>query len=332
MNLWLLLTFFALAQCRHQKKGAHSCPDLCSCSSTPSGEEVMCSDISMTYFPADNLPRGTTRLSIQSTNLSTIVASHLSGVPFLVNLQLYHNRLTSVPSDLLRNVTHLNLLDLTGNQLVYLPPHVFSQPRLSSLVLKNNLIEKADSAWFSNNNSLTWLDLSGNRLSEVPVDLLQKLKHLEDLDLSDNNLTDLQADALKNLQNLKNLNVAGNKISTLKASAFTHNLGLSQLFLQENQIQELPATLIQGLQHLELLLLNHNQLKSLPRGLLDGKNSTFAVILTVNPWMCDDKIEYLWKWLTLHPQNVLFADEVVCDGPPALKGRQVVSLTHSELI
>ncbi|XP_037606000.1 leucine-rich alpha-2-glycoprotein-like [Sebastes umbrosus] len=322
MNLWTLLTLIALAEC------AHSCPDLCSCSFTP---EVVCSTSSLTHFPVDGLPSNTNRLSIQSTNLSSITASHLSVVPLLTNLQLYHSNLRSLPSDLLKDVPHLNTLDLTGNQLVRLPPNIFSNVSLRSLVLKNNLIEKADAEWFPGNSSVTWLDLANNRLTVVPVALLQRLPNLEDLDLSDNNLQELQPDALKNLHHLERLNLAGNKLSSLKPTTFTHTLKLSHLYLQENQLQELPATLLQGLLNLEVLMLNQNQLQHSPSGLLDDKNSSFRVILIGNPWMCDERMEYLWKWLTVHPQNVIFLEEVTCAGPEALKHRQVVSLTDSEL-
>ncbi|XP_070842802.1 leucine-rich alpha-2-glycoprotein-like [Chaetodon trifascialis] len=331
MNLWILLTFTALAECHYQKRGTHSCPDLCSCSFPPSGAEVVCSQGSLTHFPVHGLPSNTTRLSIQSSNLSSITASHLSAVPLLNNLQLYHCNLTSLPSDLLKDVPHLNTLDLTGNQLVRLPPNVLSHASLRSLVLKNNLIEKADAEWFNGNSSLTWLDLSGNRLTGVPAALLHKLPNLETLDLSDNNLQDLQPEALRNLRRLESLNLAGNKLSSLKPTIFTHNLKLSQLFLQENQLRELPATLLQGLQHLELLLLNQNQLQHFPSGLLDDRKSSFQIILAGNPWVCDERMEYLWKWLTVHPQNVLFLEDVTCAGPEVLKHRQVVSLTGAEL-
>ncbi|KAK2856135.1 hypothetical protein Q5P01_004870 [Channa striata] len=148
MNLWLLLTFTALAECRYRRRDAHSCPDLCSCSFPPSGAEVVCSQSSLTRFPLNGLPPNTTQLSIQSTSLSNITAAHLRAVPLLTNLQLYHNNLTRLPSNLLVGVHHLSTLDLTGNQLSDLPPNVFSHISIRSLVLKNNLIEKADAGGF----------------------------------------------------------------------------------------------------------------------------------------------------------------------------------------
>lgn len=331
MKLWIVLIFNALVECHYRKRGTYSCPDLCSCSFSPSGAEVTCSQNSLTHFPEHGLPSNTTRLSIQSTNISSITASHLSVMPLLKDLQLYQNNLTSLSSDLLKDVPHLHSLDLTSNQLVHLPPNAFRHASLRGLVLKNNLIEKADAEWFPDNSSLTWLDLSGNLLTGVPASLLHKLPNLENLDLSDNNLQELQPDALKNQHQLKTLNLAGNKLSSLKPTIFTHNLKLSQLFFQENQLRELPATLLQGLQNLELLLLNQNQLQNFPSGLLDDRKLSFHIILTGNPWVCDERMEYLWKWLTVHPQNVFFLEEVTCAEPEALKHRPVVSLTGSEL-
>lgn len=328
MNLWLLLAFTTLAECRYQRRGAHSCPDLCSCSS---GTEVVCSQSSLTHFPIDGLSPDTTQLSIQSTRLSTVTANHLSAVPLLNKLQLYLNNLTSLPSDLLKGVPHLNTLDLTGNQLVHLPPNIFSNTSVHSLVLKNNRIDKADAEWFSINSSVTWMDLSGNHLTGVTSALLQRLPHLQNLDLSYNNLQELQPDALESLHCLETLNLAGNKLISLRPTTFIHNLKLSQLFLQENQLRHLPATLLQGLQHLELLLLNQNQLQYLPSGFLEERQSALRVILTANPWVCDERIVFLKKWLTAHPESVIFLQEVTCAAPETLKQRQVVSLTDSEL-
>lgn len=331
MNLWTVLVLAALAECRHQKRGIRSCPQLCSCSFSPLGAVVVCSQASLTHFPEHGLPSNTTRLSIQSTNLSSITASHLSAVPHLKSLQLYHNNLTSLSFDLLKDIPHLHSLDLTGNQLVHIPPNVFGHVSLRDLVLKNNQIEKADAMWFHDNSNLTRLDLSGNRLTGVPTALLHKLTKLENLDLSDNKLQELHPDGLKNLHHLETLNLAGNKLISLHPMIFTHNLKLSQLFIQENQLQELPATLLRGLHHLELLLLNQNQLQRFPSGLLDDRTPSFRITLAGNPWVCDERMEYLWKWLTVHPQNIFFLEDVTCAGPEALLRRQVVSLTGREL-
>lgn len=330
MNFWLVLVFGVLAKCRCQESGACPCPDLSACSFGSSSAEVECSGSSLTRFPPCGFPANTTRLSIRSTNISSVTASHLNATPRLRSLQLYHNKLAEVPPDMMKGVPGLNELDLTGNQLVLLPADVFRHVSLHSLVLKNNQIAKVDADWFADNSSLTWLDLSGNRLTDLPAALFHKLPLLENLDLSDNRLQELHRDAFRGLRHLKTLNLAGNRLSLLESSIFTSNLNLSQLFLQENRLQGLPADLLGGLLRLELLLLNQNRLLHLPPGFLD-RNASFRVILSGNPWLCDEKMEYLWQWLTVHPQNVLFREEVTCAGPETLRHRQVVSLTRSEL-
>lgn len=331
MKLLLLLIAVTalLAEFDYKTRSALSCPDRCFCRS-PSAE-VVCSRGGLRSFPAAGLPSNTTVLSIQNTNLSSVTAAHLSAAPRLSELQLYHTHLVNLSSELLVAVPHLNLLDLTGNQLCRLPPKVFSHGSLQSLVLKNNRLEDADAAWFSDNSSLTWLDLSGNRLLGVPAALLQKLPRLLTLDLNDNNLQELQGETFKSLCQLETLNLAGNKLITLKPQTFAHNLQLKRLYLQENRLQDLPENLLHGLQNLELLLLNQNQLRYLPSGLLHGINPSVQIGLLGNPWVCDKEVEYLWKWLSGHTDNILFVEEVTCGGPEALKHQQVASLTDSLL-
>uniref|UniRef100_A0A3Q3VXT4 LRRCT domain-containing protein n=1 Tax=Mola mola TaxID=94237 RepID=A0A3Q3VXT4_MOLML len=203
------LILAALATCESQHKDTSLCPDLCFCLFSATGEEVECSNNSRTHFPVQNLSPNTTRLSIQLSNLSSITADHLSAVPLLKYLQLYHNNLTSLSADLLKGVPNLHTLDLTGNRLVRLPPDIFSQASLS----------------------LTSLELSGNRLSGVPTALLHRLPNL-------------------------------------------------------------------------------NQLQSFPSGLLDDTLPSFQIVLSGNPWVCDERLEYLWRWLIVHYQNNTYPTEL----------------------
>lgn len=330
MNFRLLLIFGTLAKSHFQESSAGSCPDLCACSFGPLGAEVECSGSSLTRFPLYGLPSDATRLSILSASISSVTATHLGAVPLLKSLQLYHSKLAELSPDVLEVVPRLHMLDLIGNQLVLLPPDVFRHAALRSLVLKDNQIVKTDANWFPDNSSLAWLDLSGNRLTDLHSGLLDKLPNLENLDLSDNRLQGLQPEAFKSLRHLKMLNLARNRLRVLTAPLFAHNLNLSQLFLQENQLQELPENLLRGVPHLELLLLSQNLLQRLPPGLLD-RHASLRLTLSGNPWLCNDKMVYFWRWLLLHPQNVLFLEEVVCAGPEALRHRKVASLMHSEL-
>nr|XP_013999402.1 unnamed protein product [Salmo salar] len=330
MKSWFLLPLLFLACCCH---GTFSCPALCKCYISPRKTEVVCNEVPLTQFPSYGLPSNTTSLTIQFTNISSISEQHLRATPLLQELYLYNNNLSTLPSDLFRGVPHLFSVALSDNTLDQLPANVFSHAPLRDLVLKNNLISGVDADWLPDNSNLTWLDLSGNRLTGVPTALFQKLRHLKNLDLSHNHLEKLPPNSLHPLTKLERLTLEGNKLSTLDVSTFSNNLNLTHLFLLENRLGQLPPTLFHGLPNLAHLSLNDNLLSHIPPGLLDQLHSIDeqGLDLTVNPWVCDGKVEYLWRWLQKNQKKVFLADDIMCASPESLKQRSVMSLTDSEL-
>ncbi|XP_029984740.1 leucine-rich alpha-2-glycoprotein-like [Sphaeramia orbicularis] len=328
MNAWFTLAVLCLACFCH---GTLSCPALCKCYSRRA--EVVCNDVPLTEYPSEGLPRNTTLLTIQFTNITTITERHLNDTPLLQGLHLFSNRLQSLSSHLLRGVSHLNTLDLTDNKLSHLPADVFSHAPLHSLVLKNNLLDKAEADWLSDNSSVTWLDLSGNLLTKIPAGLLQKLPLLENLDLANNRLEKISAKSLDPLTKLERLNLQDNKLNTLDMSIFQNTHNLTNLFLSRNKLQKLPQNLFQELTQLRHLSLDDNQLKHIPPGLLDQLVSLDeeGLDLTANPWMCDGKIEYLWRWLQKNKNKAFLPETITCATPPSLAGRSVMSLTENEL-
>ncbi|KAL7388709.1 hypothetical protein ABVT39_019395 [Epinephelus coioides] len=327
MKSWCL-AFLCLACFCH---GALSCPALCKCYHRRA--EVVCNEVPLTEYPSEGLPKNTTLLTIQFTNITSISEQHLNATPLLQGLHLYSNHLQNLPSHLLRGVPHVDTLDLTDNKLSDLPADVFSHASLRNLVLKNNLIEKADANWLSDNSSITWLDLSGNSLKKIPAALLQKLPHLDNLDLANNHLEFISADSLDLMTKLERLNLRNNKLNTLDASIFQSTHNLTSLFLSRNKLNKLPQDLFQGLAQLKYLSMDDNQLSHIPTGLFDPLSSLDedGLDLTDNPWLCDGKVEYLWRWLQKNKKMVFLPETVTCAKPPSLVGRSVMSLTESEL-
>ncbi|KAJ0061338.1 hypothetical protein NL108_015848 [Boleophthalmus pectinirostris] len=180
-SAWLLpLVFCSLLP------ACFSCPALCRCFSRRA--EVVCDSAPFASFPSDSLPRNTSILTVQFTNVSAVAESHLRRVPNLRELHLFSNRIRNLSPHLLRGLPKLRTLDLTDNKLAILPADVFSHAPLETLVLKNNQIETVGEDWLSENGALTWLDLSGNRLAKIPASLFRKLPNLDNLDLPNNRL------------------------------------------------------------------------------------------------------------------------------------------------
>ncbi|XP_023270707.1 leucine-rich alpha-2-glycoprotein-like [Seriola lalandi dorsalis] len=328
MNAWCALGFLWLAFFCH---GALSCPALCKCYSRRA--EVVCNEVPLTEYPSEGLPKNTTMLTIQFTNITSITEEHLKATPLLQGLHLYSNHLQHLSSNLLRGVQHLDTLDLTGNKLTELPADVFSHALLRSLVLKNNLIEKTDADWLLDNSSLTWLDLSGNHLRKFPTALLQKMPHLENLDLSNNRLETISANSLQPLAKLERLNLQDNKLDSLDASMLQSTRNLTHLFLSRNKLSKIPQNLFQELSQVRILSLDDNQLSHIPPGSLDQLSSLDeeGLDLSANPWLCDGKVEYLWRWIQKNKKKIFLPETIICASPESLSSRSVMSLTGSEL-
>ncbi|KAM8831440.1 uncharacterized protein AB9W97_003027 [Spinachia spinachia] len=329
MTSWCALALLFLV---HLCRGAVSCPPLCKCYQRRA--EVVCNEVPLSEYPSEGLSKDTTLLTIQSTNITSISEEQLNATPLLQGLHMYSNHLQSLSAHLLRGVPHLDTLDLTENRLSDLPAHVFDHAPLRNLVLKGNAFEKADAEWLPENSSITWLDISGNRLAEVPTALLQKLPHLENLELSNNLLELLAANSLGHLTKLERLNLRGNKLENLDPSVLQSNRNLTYLFLSRNNLSTLPQKLFQELSQLKVLSLEENQLSHIPAGLLDPLSSLDedGLDLTSNPWLCNGKVEYLWRWLQKNKEKVFLPEAVLCAGPPSLVGRSVMSLTESDFL
>ncbi|XP_075939726.1 uncharacterized protein LOC142941620 [Anarhichas minor] len=328
MRSWCGLAFLFLAYCWH---GALSCPPLCKCYHRRA--EVVCNEVPLTEYPSEGLSKNTTLLTIQFTNITSISEQQLNATPLLQGLHLYSNHLQSLSAHLLRGVPCLNTLDLTGNQLSDLPADVFNYAPLRTLVLKNNVIKKADAEWLPDNSNITWLDMSGNSLTKIPTALLQKLRHLENLDLAYNRLEQISANSLDALTKLDRLNLCNNKLDTLDASVLQSSRNLTYLFLSRNILNKLPQNLFQGLTQLKVLSLDENQLSHIPEGLLDPLSSLDeeGLDLTSNPWLCDGKVKYLWRWLQKNKKKVFLPETITCARPQSLVGRSLMSLTEDEL-
>lgn len=107
------------------------------------------------------------------------------------------------------NISSLTYLNLSNNNITYIPHEIGHLTNLSYLGIANNNLEVLPASLCTLTN-LTILNVPSNRLTELPsnIDNLQKLIYL---DISDNRL-DVLPSTFTNLTNLIILNLAGNDI------------------------------------------------------------------------------------------------------------------------
>ncbi|MCB8977345.1 MAG: leucine-rich repeat domain-containing protein [Ardenticatenaceae bacterium] len=179
----------------------------------------------------------------------------------LQSLNLSGNNLTELP-EWLGQLTQLQSLYLSFNNLTELPEWLGQLTQLQSLNLSsNNLTELPE--WLGQLTQLQSLDLSSTNLTELP-EWLGQLTQLQSLDLSSTNLTELP-EWLGQLTQLQSLNLSGNNLTELP-EWLGQLTQLQSLYLSGNNLTELPEWLGQ-LTQLQSLYLSSNNLTELPEWL-----------------------------------------------------------------
>ena len=105
-----------------------------------------------------------------------------------------------------RNLKQLQVLDMSGNNLMSVPQGL--PPTLTTLVLGRNSIEYLETSVWDNLNNLTKLDIQNNELRHVPPNLPPALKIL---DLQRNLIEYSSPEALAHLKNLEELRMSRNR-------------------------------------------------------------------------------------------------------------------------
>ncbi|MBD2511814.1 leucine-rich repeat domain-containing protein [Nostoc muscorum FACHB-395] len=168
-----------------------------------------------------------------------------------------HNLIRLPPE--IGQLTNLQSLNLNNNQLSSLPSEIGQLTNLQSLNLNNNQLSSLPSE-IGQLTNLQSLDLNSNQLSSLPSEIGQ-LTNLQSLDLNNNQLSSLPLE-ISQLTNLQSLDLNSNQLSSLPLE-ISQLTNLQSLDLNNNQLSSLPPEISQ-LTNLQSLDLSNNQLSSLP--------------------------------------------------------------------
>lgn len=211
---------------------------------------------------------------------------------FYQNNQLIIQRKDIVKiSDILWDYDELTLLDLSHNNIAYLPEEIYRLSGLKSLRLGYNKLKGLPDSltqmanlkelelpdnnlggFFSEDvvlrmDCLSYLNLSNNGISSVPK-CLRQLPKLGTLHISHNNLTDIHELCREEYAGLKVLDVSNNKITEIPKALAYFCTDLNFLNLVNNEVGKLPHNL--GLHKtLKNLQVDGNPLKSIRRAIID---------------------------------------------------------------
>uniref|UniRef100_A0A3Q2X546 Toll-like receptor 7 n=1 Tax=Haplochromis burtoni TaxID=8153 RepID=A0A3Q2X546_HAPBU len=138
-----------------------------------------------------------------------------------------------------KNLVNLTVLDISHNNLPFIPSDVFSglPEKLSELYIKNNKLKSFNWKKLQLLHSLRVLDLSGNSLTTVPDVLSNCTTSLEKLILHKNQILKLTPDFLKGAYHLKYLDLSSNHIQYIEKSSLPDDVlnHMDMLLLHQNR-------------------------------------------------------------------------------------------------
>ena len=151
-------------------------------------------------------------------------------------LDLSHNQLVYVNSEMFKKFVNLIYLDLSFNDISSIDSNAFDYlSNLNvSLDLSYNQLEVIYSLTFTGLSSLTSFYLINNHVKIIEDNSFLSLIKLKQLDLSSNKLTSIHASTLNGLDSLQSLSLKSNQIESFDLSSLTNLTNLRELNLNDN--------------------------------------------------------------------------------------------------
>ncbi|XP_026535193.1 leucine-rich repeats and immunoglobulin-like domains protein 1 isoform X2 [Notechis scutatus] len=190
--------------------------------------------------------------------------------PWIVHLNLSHNKLTEIDPSAFAKLPKLREVRLNNNELTAIPSLGAASAHITSLFLNRNRIHSIEASQLEPYVSLETLDLSSNNITEIQSGCFPVGLPIKDLYLGSNRISILDTKAFNSLsRSLLTLRLNKNRIVQLPVKAFKlpH---LTQLELNRNRIRLIEGLTFYGLDSLEVLKLQRNNISKLTDGAFWG--------------------------------------------------------------
>ncbi|XP_044144734.1 nephrocan-like [Bufo gargarizans] len=226
-----------------------SCPRRCSCDSP---RTIQCYRVSA--IPS-NVPATIGKLYISHSKIRRVQFLDFGEMPGLQELVLFSCGIETIENNTFKALNNLKMLEVWKNKLTSIPQSLPS--KLEVLKLGDNSICSLNLQDFDGLTKLRILEVQNNLLSTLSFEVFSPLSNLQTLILDGNGMHTISG--VSRLLNLKYLNMENNKLMFFYENFFTHFPSLQYLRIAGNQLIRVPPQLPKSLLSLRL---ERNYLKS----------------------------------------------------------------------
>ncbi|KAJ8956518.1 hypothetical protein NQ318_019237 [Aromia moschata] len=182
-----------------------------------------------------------------------------------------------------RGLTHLQLLDLSGNGIKAIEEGIFEGCiNLQDLYLDRNSFNSVPSTSLNGPGSLRLISLKDNRIDLIKTRAFQAQLGLEQIYISHNLISLIEGHAFSGLEKLKSLHLSHNRLSRFNSDVFQGIEKLLYLDLSQNFIAEFPTAALTSFENLKVLNLSSNVIQNLDNNNLASLSSLYILDLSRN--------------------------------------------------
>ena len=257
---------------------------------------------------------GVQLIDLSHNNLQHLPSQLFCQLNDLLQLRLNFNQISNIPKELFKSQKQIKRIDLDHNKIKSIPKGLFSELNMMEVLhLQNNHITAIDEeAFATDSSSLSEIYLQNNKFTHVPISLLL-LRQARYIDLSFNRLT---------FQDL-------NKTIAEVDDTFVYQFYDTHFFLRQS------VTVIQiSLAHNHFTTIDIAEMNQSRRMRFEYFLRVYEINMTGNPLLCDGKILGFVRWLKQWMQNnrgmrVVRPQQFStwkCAAPMAIKDKPILSL------
>ncbi|XP_043496058.1 protein toll-like isoform X2 [Polistes fuscatus] len=233
----------------------------------------------------------------------------------LRELYLHNNRneMSTLPDNLLANLTKLTEVHLNNNGFLFLPENLFwGSSFLQYIFLNDNSLVTLPKNIFRGLNQVKKLSINNNKIETLPDKIFEDMKELRVLDLSNNQIVQVSRDLLLGLRSLNELNMERNQLNDIDMQSLFPLTKLSVAKFSHNPLQ-LPYLSSFILPSLEITLdLSCNKIRNIHFDKIEEMEASrwekrnIVINLEHNPLLCDCTLYDLLRYREGKMSNLVY--------------------------